>query len=309
MSDPAPQPRRFSETLASIAHEFGHDCATIGGGWVLRFSDGIQARHAWGFNLELNSSAAHLLACDKSAASAVFRANNIPCIEHHCILHPRMGPYAPATGSFGPALKLFQAYNRDCVIKDNNGTGGFGVYRVKSERALEAAMIRLFNRVHAVSISPWVDVETEKRFVILDGVCKLAFEKIRPSVIGDGERTFAQLAMKAGAEFDPETAADAEEIVPAGATRLLSWRHNLSKGASAREIDATNDPHTQIALGACRTLNLRFASIDVVLTPAGPFVLEANSGVMLESVRDHINSGHERARAIYRDAYRSMWGI
>lgn len=309
MSESNPQPRRFADTLISIAREFGHDCHSIGGGWVLRFTDGRRARHSWGFNLEINSSASHLLACDKAAASQLLRSCGLPCVEHHCVLHPRMGPYAPASGSFAAALDLFRSLHRDCVIKDNNGTAGMGVYRVQSERALEAAMIRLFNRVHAVSIAPFVDIRSEKRFVFLDDQCLLAFEKIRPCVTGDGVRSFAQLVQASGAEFDPETAADAEEVVPAGAKRVLSWRHNLSKGAAARELNHAEESATQLAARAMQALNLRFASIDVIETDSGISILEANSGVMLESVRAYIADGDRRAVSIYRAAYQAMWAM
>jgi glutathione synthase/RimK-type ligase-like ATP-grasp enzyme len=309
MSPSSEQPRRFTQTLASIAQEFGHDCQSIGGGWVLRFTDGRSARHSWGFNLEINSSASHLLAGDKSATAHVLRSCGLASIEHHCVLHPRMGPYAPRSGSFAAALDIFRSLQCDCVVKDNNGTAGLGVYRVRSERALEAAMIRLFNRVHAISIAPFVDIRSEKRFVFLDDTCLLAFEKIRPCVTGDGVRTFAQLVQESGAEFDPETAADAEEVIPAGADRVLSWRHNLSKGAHARELNPATEPALQLAAQAMRALNLRFASVDIVQTDAGPAILEANSGVMLESVRAHIADGDQRATSIYRAAYKAMWGM
>ncbi|MFZ4573926.1 MAG: ATP-grasp domain-containing protein [Phycisphaerales bacterium] len=299
--------RLFSRLLADVARSRGDSVDELGDGWILRFRRGDTVRHAWGFNLELNSSAAHLLACDKSAASEVMAREAIPHVPHRAFLHPRMGPYAAREGFWRPAMECFEAWRRNVVVKDNNGTGGVGVYRATTPRGLEAAFLMLFQRVHAVCLCPYSEIVGETRFVLLDGECLLAFEKVRPTVTGDGVRPLRALAAGGGVEIDPETVADVEEILPAGATRLLSWRHNLGQGARAREIDPASHDGYELARRAARAVNLRFGSVDVVTTPRGNEILELNAGVMLEAVARQLPQGEPRARAIYQRAYDASW--
>ena len=300
-------PRSFPAMLADIARERADRVDTLGGGWILRFTRNTAHRHAWGFNLELNSAPAHLLASDKAGTAQILALAAIPHVPHEVFLHPRMGPYAARDGFWRPALQRFEEWGGDVVVKDNNGTGGVGVYRATTPRALEAAFLRLFQRVHAVCLSPFVEIASELRFILLDGVCQLAFEKVRPVVTGDGTRPLHALAAAADLHFDPEVAADAEEILPAGATRLLSWRHNLGQGARAREIDPHSHPALTIARSAAAAINLRFGSVDIVCTARGDHVLEINAGVMMESVARQLPDGPARARAIYARAYDAMW--
>lgn len=306
-SEHNPAPRAFPAMLSRIAAAAGDRVDLLGGGWIMRFTRAGEHRHAWGFNLELNSSPAHLLACDKGGAAEILSNAGIPHVPHHVFLHPRMGPYAAKEGHWRPAFELFERCGRDVVVKDNNGTGGVGVYRATTPRALEAAFLRLFQRVHALCVSPFVEIVNETRFILLDGECLLAFEKCRPSVTGDGTSSVANLAARDGLDFDPETAADAEEILAAGATRLLSWRHNLGKGARASEIDPSASTALKLARDAAAAINLRFGSVDVVRTSRGDEVLEINAGVMTESVARQLHDGETRARAIYAKAYERMW--
>ena len=309
MKNPAahPAPRAFPAVLADIASERGDRVDVLGGGWILRFTRNSAHRHAWGFNLELNSSPAHLLASDKGGTAQLLALAGVPHVQHEVFLHPRMGPYAARDGFWRPAMERYEQWGGDVVVKDNNGTGGVGVYRAITPRALEAAFLRLFQRVHAVCMSPFVEIASEVRFILLDGVCQLAFEKVRPVVTGDGTRPLHDLAAAADLHFDPEAAADAEEILPAGATRLLSWRHNLGQGARAREVDADGHPALAMAKSASAAINLRFGSVDIVSTSRGHQVLEINAGVMMESVARQLVDGPARARAIYARAYDAMW--
>lgn len=299
--------RVFTCTLLDIAASRGDEARTLSDGWILRFLRRGQVRHAWGFNLELNSSAAHLLATDKSGASESMIAAGVACVPHEVFLHPRLGEYAPQEGHWDRARAAFDRWQRRVVVKDNTGTGGVGVYRAETARALEAAFLRLFQRVHAVSISPFIEIDSEVRFIWLDEECLLAFEKRRPTLTGDGVRTVAELARMNGFEPDADAGGNQNEVLPAGATTLISWRHNLGQGAKAVSLDARAHPAFELSRRALVALNLRFASIDVVQSGGSWMVLEANSGVMLESVARQWGDGAAHARRIYERAYDAMW--
>jgi hypothetical protein len=172
---------------------------------------------------------------------------------------------------------------------------------------LEGAFLRLFQRVHAVSVSPFIDIESEVRFIWLDDECLLAFEKARPTLTGDGVHTVAELARLSGFEPDADSGANLSEVLAAGSTSLPSWRHNLGQGARAVRVEAESHPAFQLARSALASLNLRFASIDVVRSSGGWQVLEANAGVMLESVARQWPDGAAHAQRIYERAYDAMW--
>ena len=129
--------------------------------------------------------------------------------------------------------------------------------------------------------------------MILDGVCEVAYEKVRPFVTGDGKSTTARLVGTSewGIALDPRgrSASDANPIdwgsVPSRGERvLLSWRHNLGKGTKCRllsETDSGFDHGRTVATAACTALGLRAASVDVFATNDSFMVLEANGGIRI----------------------------
>ena len=57
-----------------------------------------------------------------------------------------------------------------------------------------------------------------------------------------------------------------------------------------------------------KALNLRFGSVDVLLTPDGPTVLEVNAGLMMEFVSRAFADGPAIADGIYGKAFDAMFG-
>jgi glutathione synthase/RimK-type ligase-like ATP-grasp enzyme len=323
-----------------------------GRGWILRFTRardhatsgasvadaGTDVRHAHGFCLDLNPAATHLLAMDKAGTSDALAAAGVPSIEHRVFLHPRLGPYVPRSGNWTEMLAFAEAHGFDVVAKDNTGTGGYGVRRVRTARDLERAAYDLFQRTHAVALCPFADIEAEVRFVILNGTIELAYSKERLRVEGDGVSTVLELLARAAADAGPARArlsrllAEGDEhtlptlaTVPApGESALLNWRHNLGQGAAATRI---SDPMTQVptlarvALDAAAAIGLVFGSVDVVMVrdrggsrgagaPAGTGtakVLEVNAGVMMEALAQDSAEGESIARAIYARALDAMF--
>jgi glutathione synthase/RimK-type ligase-like ATP-grasp enzyme len=67
---------------------------------------------------------------------------------------------------------------------------------------------------------------------------------------------------------------------------LLSWRHNLDKGARpvVLERGEIRDACVEIAAQAATAIGIRFGSIDVVQVNGRWQILEINSGVMMEAL-------------------------
>ena len=251
--------RRYAARHALSVELLSHD-------WIAVLTRGGQRHLVFGYDLGLNGAAAAKIANDKSAAYAVLHAAGLAAVEHRVFLHPRVLDFLPVDGNWPGMLAAFEAFGRDAVVKDNEGTGGMEVFRVRSNTELEQRAHQLMQISRGLALSPFLDIDSEMRFVLLDGECLLAYRKERPA----GE-----------------------------------WRHNLGLGGRAEPLDLA-DPSLQPALNLARAsmqaLTLRFASIDIVTVAGNPIVLEANAGVMMEVASRPEMGGPALAERIYARA-------
>lgn len=307
--------------VREAAEAMGARVESLGEGWILRITKDGTPRHVHGYSFDLNPAATHQICCDKAATAEVLRASRVACVEHRLVLHPEMARYVPHSGTWSALLAAFEAWGRDVVVKENEGTGGRGVVRCQRVIELERAVYGAFGRTMSLAVCPFVDVRHEYRFVMLQGACLLAYEKIRASVVGDGSRSVMELisaqhalegrALAALLENLAEDERRALTSVPgAGEKRLLNWRHNLGQGASAIVLDMDalrKDPAWDLAHQAAAALGLQFGSVDVIIDDAGTRrVLEVNSGVMMEFLARTLANGEVLAREVYGRAVRAM---
>lgn len=313
-SSPASE-RPLLRILRRVGASMGITIHPIGGGWMAELRMGEERRMLHGYQLELNSAAAAGIATDKAAAFEVLSAHGVKAVRHEVFLHPRLTGYAPEGGSWRGMLELFEELGRDAVVKDNMGTGGVGVFRARSERSLEACTYRLFQRVHGLAMCPFLEIEREVRVLLLDGRPLLAIEKQRPSVEGDGVSTLRTLiergVTRSMAErigyTDPDLMAELEDVIPAGAVRLLNWRHNLGQGSTAQLVATEGEEFTVVAKAAASVLRITFASVDVVRVGNEWMVLEVNSGVMMDGLMRQLPDGEAVAEMVYRAALERMF--
>lgn len=279
---------------------FSHD-------WFHRLEKNEWVTHVFGYDFAINSAASRSIAKDKAATALILRHLGIPVVDHSLFQAPTLTDYLPDTGNWTRMLEFFERHDQRVVCKPNEGTGGGDVFCVRTVLELEAAVHKIFQRHRSLCLSPLIDSARELRFVIVNGKSEVAYEKVRPSVVGDGVSTIAKLVSESGASalLDPHgrTASDANPIdwtsVPAKGERvLLSWRHNLGKGATSRLISEHEQPllkFQDLAIAASDGLSLRAASVDLFVTPSGAMVLEVNAGIMMENLASQ--GGRERAIA------------
>jgi hypothetical protein len=310
--------RILVELLREVAAETGIEMTTFSQDWIIHLRQGAVARHVYGYNFDLNPAAAQLIACDKTAASDLLAFHDIPRVEHRLFLHPRLSAYVDAGGNWRDMLAFAEQCGWDVVCKPKDGTGGRDVHRARGRLELEQAVHRLFESEHALSLSPFLAIDQEYRFIVLAGQCELAYAKRRPAVLGDGRSTIAELiaaAIKAGA-MPAEVAARAirdheprlDDVPPHGAVLDLHWKHNLGQGSRPHEIAdaALRCRLTDLACRCARALNLQFASVDIVEVAARHMVLEVNSGIMMETYARTAPNGRETAKRIYAKAVKRM---
>jgi glutathione synthase/RimK-type ligase-like ATP-grasp enzyme len=281
--------RLLVESLSRYAAARGLTLGRHSHDWILTLTGDGRTRLVHGYDLGVNTSAAAKVASDKSATHDVLAAAGVPSVPHRVFLHPRFLDFVPVAGNWGDLIAAFVAFGGDAVIKDNEGTGGMEVFRVRSVRELEQRTHQLFQIARAVALSPYLKIASERRFVMLGQECLFAYGKERLTVTGDGRRSVGELMGET--KSPPSLMLDgvAPDMVPAaGQVVPLQWRHNLGLGARAVPIDPVSAPHARglaIARGAMAALGLRFASVDIAAVDAPhseELVMEVNAGVMLE---------------------------
>jgi glutathione synthase/RimK-type ligase-like ATP-grasp enzyme len=159
--------------------------------------------------------------------------------------------------------RAIQLYPLPLVLKPNPGwSGGDDVMRCHTKDDVDAAIRDLASRHQSIAVSPYIDIRAEYRVLILDGTVKVIFEKVRP----DGE-----------------------------------WHHNLKRGAMPEVVtdEALRQPLIALAQKALASLAGRLAAVDIVVTPDGYKVMEANGGISLSHFSDHSVEYKKIAEHIY----------
>ena len=187
------------------------------------------------------------------------------------------------------ALDYYNANNHKVVIKPNQGSSGKDVFYCETISAVEAATQTIFTTNPDAAISPFHKIKTEYRIFYVNGTCPYVYGK-RP--------------------------AD-------------SWKHNLSEGATAFELDdnkaATPLPEGSViektrlaqlknlASRAATAIGINFASIDIIelesnLESSEEFlIMEINSGVQARRLLEQLPHLRDTIKDIFATAIKSMF--
>ena len=163
----------------------------------------------------------------------------------------------------------------------------------------EAEFVRYLARVskshYAILAQPVIDAP-EYRVAVLHGRALFCYEKRRPTLLGDGVSTLAQLVK--ASELPLSETARARDISgqlyrgsdkpPRGATLRLEGPANraVGGGASAPSTDVPA-PLAAIALAAAHAIDLGFAAIDLFETRNGLVVIEVNASPAVKTLEEH----------------------
>lgn len=318
---PAAQRRAAVRLIEEAAAGLGLRTQTFCGDWVVRLAhrDG-RTRLVWGYNFDLNPSAGAQVAKDKAATFEILRASGVPAVEHRLFLRADLDEYVSDAGNWRLMLAALEDFGGDAVIKPTDGSGGAGVSRVRSGRELEQAAGSLWQRTHAICLSPFIEVSREVRHILLDGEARIVYEKRIDALVGDGRASIGQLIL-ARLSADPQrwshhlvTSARRHgeldwDHVPAAGQRLpLAWKHNL-RGARAVIPDCPDGAMLKLARAAADSLGLRLCAVDVIEAAgaSAPIVLEVNAGLMLERYVEQIEDGWQHALELTRDVLVRMF--
>lgn len=311
--------RILVEVVREIAQDMGLEFKSFSHDWILQLKKGGEIQYIVGYNFEINSATARMLAADKAATSSLLADANIAHVDHQLFLHPRLASYVSSKGNWDAMQAYGKKYDYQLVVKPNDGTGGQNVRKVENPLELEQSVTRLFEEERAIAISPFINIEQEFRAILLDDKVMLIYAKMRPTLIGNGQSTLIELLQRLSMEQNiPQTLAsqaiekyegDLSKVLAEGEKVALAWKHNLGAGAIP-QILADEDLSLEIsklAIAGRKAIGIRFASVDIVQAAGELKVLEINAGIMMEYFSRHFPEERERVKAIYAKALKEMF--
>ncbi len=296
----------FRKLIEEICIEENIKYNLISKEWIMVLEKDDKIRYIAGYKFDLNNHGIGNICDDKYAFYDLCKLKNIPIIEHEILFNP--------TTSFGKNTidkmhKFFDKY-KDVVIKINDGSEGKDIYHITNKKDLDKITNDLFASNFSLSICPFYNYNSEYRVIILDNEVKLIFEKNKPTVIGDGIHSIYELLMQINPKYYEKNynhlydrVLDKNEVFEA------DWRFNLNKGATAKLVTNRRlyNKLGSIAKDVCKSLNLLFASVDIIDYKGKFILMEANSGVCINLVCNFIDKDKVLAKAIYKEAILKMF--
>ncbi len=302
---------KFNKIIKEICLDKGINYSLLSRDWITMLEYKGKTGFISGFQFSLNDHALGNIMDDKYALYEVLRKKNISVAEHHILFkNTNINDYAEGYNNTIKVKDFFHKH-KPIVIKANTGSCGINVFKVNKEEEIEPIVNQLFEHNHSISYCPYYDIKNEYRMIVIDGEVELIYKKVKPVVIGNGKDTIRTLLIDFNNHFFMDKLNDKEydRVLDKDEVYEYDWRFNLSRGASA-SLDISNEIKEEllnIKNQICSSLNIGFASIDIIETDNELRVLEINSGVMTENIIEIIDNGKEIVRNIYSKAIDKMF--
>jgi len=250
------QHRWVVQAVKAIAEELRLDVRSYSGDWIIELRNDSVTRRIFGYHFDLNSDIASRCAEDKTAAAALLQEAGVACVPHLLL----------RSGEFKDTAWKETDWN-EVVVKPLTGTSGHEVRKLASLDEVESFLASEHDNDWVVS--PYIDIVSEQRVIILDDEPLLSYRK--HPVMLDGLKMF-----------------------------------NLGLGATPERTDL-DDETAQLAKAATQTLGLRLAAVDVITLQTGEQkVLEVNNGIMMEHYATVSDEYKLDALGVYRHIITTM---
>ena len=301
----------FVSILRDIAGELKLEIRDYSSDWAFRLSDGRREAFIVGYQFPLNTSTAREICQDKALASEILTDLGIPNVPHIFLPAPEISAYMDTVDPEAVCAGLLKT-RPYAVVKDNYGTGGHRVLRVRTLEEFRAAYASVLEKSRAACISPYYDIREEYRVILLKNRPMLTIRKERASVTGDGIRTLRELIPDSlrDKSYIRNLEPDVLSGIPrAGEKVNLNWKHNLGQGAAGVIV---KDPKIlrklhALAKRAAAAVKADFLSVDIIDAEGKLQVLEMNGGVMMEHFSGQDAECRSIAKRIYKKAVRMLF--
>lgn len=283
---------------------------------VIKLTKDNKIRYINGYKFGLNSHSLGLILDDKYATYELLNSLGISVCKHHILFRPtNHNSYAKNYNSFDYCYDLFLKYNKNVILKVNNGTCGDGVYHITTKKELKKIYNHLLKYNFSISLCPYYDIKNEYRVILLNNEIKIMYGKINPVVIGNGKDKLIDLLKDFninyfGYKANLKKNINYNKVLKKDEKFIYDFKYNLSKGSIITEdIDKeTKSIISKMAKDVSKKINLGFGSIDIIKTNDDKYyVLEINSGVMIENYIKLTSDGFKKAKKVYEEAVLEMF--
>lgn len=283
---------------------------------VIKLTKDNKIRYINGYKFGLNSHSLGLILDDKYATYELLNSLGISVCKHHILFRPtNHNSYAKNYNSFDYCYDLFLKYNKNVILKVNNGTCGDGVYHITTKKELKKIYNHLLKYNFSISLCPYYDIKNEYRVILLNNEIKIMYGKINPVVIGNGKDKLIDLLKDFninyfGYKTNLKKNINYNKVLKKDEKFIYDFKYNLSKGSIITEdIDKeTKSIISKMAKDVSKKINLGFGSIDIIKTNDDKYyVLEINSGVMIENYIKLTSDGFKKAKKVYEEAVLEMF--
>lgn len=248
--------RWMPDMIREIGMQYGLTVTSLSDDWLLEVSSQHVRRRILGYRFDVNDSVAAGISVDKVAAYQVMRVSNVTAVPHVLVR---------TNGGEAYGVQLFPW--EDVVIKPLVGKGGYGVRRCTSQTDANEWMIN--NDIQAWAVSPFIDIQSETRLVLLDDQVLISYRK-QPHV-HDNLKMF-----------------------------------NLSHGAIPNDT-TPSAAFIELAQRARLVMGLRLAAVDIIEDVNGkPYVLEVNDSITLERYMRASPVHKRRGFEVYENIIKSI---
>ena len=295
----------FKEIISKICNELEIKVTFLSDNWATILEKDNKIHYITGYQFDLNNHGIGNIMDDKGMFHDLLKYKNIPVIEQQVIL-PNYDQ--------NEVLNYFTNHDNKIIVKGNVGNAGKEVFLVTNKAELFVVIDKLFLKEYSISLCPYYHIKNEYRIVVLNNEVRTMFGKIKPTVIGNGQKTVKELAFEFNSYYiNHEDRIINPDYIPAMDEKVeLSFKFNLSSGAKTfMNIDPSlKEEITKLALRVTKELNISFASVDIIYTEDNTLlVLETNSGVTMNNYILQNQDGYDIAYIIYKDAIKQMFDI
>ena len=291
----------FNDIINELCKEKNIKLTSISKNWIKVLERDNQIHYMISHKFDLNNNSITKILDDKYAFFELMELKKNPIIKHHIIFK---------NYSKEDIKKLYELYNHNLVIKANLGTCGKEVFHENNLEKIYDLLDNLLIKNYSLSICPYINIINEYRVIILDSQILLMYGKIKPVVIGDGKKTLSELLI----DFNPYYFKNKKDIpnivLKSGEKYVYNWQFNLSRGANIFMDISTylEEKIFKLALKVVKDINVRFCSIDIILDNKNNlYLLEANSGVMLDNFMNIHPNGINITKYVYGSAINKMF--
>lgn len=298
--------RQIVKIIEEICKENGYKLSLYSDEWIIVVENAGKKMIIPSYRFPNNDAGVSDLCSDKSGLSDFLTANEIPCIPHTFYWFGGKNDSLNDENGLAKILAEHIEKYKGVVIKPNNGTGGSNVFKITNENMIPSILQMFKGEPRMIAISPFVEIESEYRAIVQGDEIAFTFEKMRPTVIADGKKSFFDYIKESGLV----PTADLLDYIPKkGEEVQLVWKHNLQGGAKPVLVENPPDELINLVERARKATGIKFASVDVVKTNGRFYILEINSGVMMEKFSSENELYYDLAKKTYKKAIEDYFVI